>query len=192
MLRVIRERIEVRLHSNAARVSDGQRLRATRAARVAALVAVGGLLCWWAFLVEQRLWSPAVTPTSREVTFDLLVSDADTGHAISGAEIGIDGETGEYDPPGPTWKGITDAGGRLRLVESFRATTVLGKDGKVRGQIVFNTGTPLSNGSYLLVVRAAGYRQETIRLEEKFPRGIAYEDSSPRTIQVRLSPGPAR
>jgi hypothetical protein len=55
---------------------------------------------------------------------------------------------------------------------------VLGKDGKVRGNVVFYSGTPLSNSSHLLVVRAPGYREDTIRLEEKFPRGIAYEDPS--------------
>ena len=130
---------------------------------------------------------------TRQVTFDVVVSDADTGNAISGAEVGIDEETGEFDPPGPTWKGTTDARGRARLAHDFDANTVLGKDGKVRGRVVFNTGsTPGLVFSYLVVVRATGYREETIRLEAHFPRGIAYEDPSPQTIRVQMTPDPAR
>jgi len=82
------------------------------------------------------------------VTFDVVVSDADTGNTISGAEVGIDEETGEFAPPEPTWEGITDAGGRARLAHDFDANTVLGKDGKVRGRVVFNSGSPLTNLSY--------------------------------------------
>ena len=108
------------------------------------------------------------------------------------AEVGIDEETGEYDPPGPAWKGATDAGGRLRLFHRFGANTMLGKDGKVRGRVVFNRGTSIQSFSYLLVVKAPGYREESINLELEFPRGIDYEDPSPRTIQVLLSPSPPR
>jgi hypothetical protein len=70
---------------------------------------------------------------------------------------------------------------------------VLGKDGKVRGRVVFNTGaTPGLVFSYLVAVRATGYREETIRLGAHFPRGIAYEDPSPQTIRVQMTPDPAR
>ena len=142
---------------------------------------------------RAALSSPTSTPVTRHVTFDVVVSDADTGNAVSGAEVGIDEETGEFDPPGPTWKGTTDARGRVRLVHDFDANTVLGKDGKVRGRVVFNTGTtPGLVFSYLVVVRATGYREETIKLGAKFPQGIDYEDPSPRTIRVLLSPDPAR
>ena len=130
---------------------------------------------------------------TRQVTFDVVVTDADTGNAISGAEVGIDEETGEFDPPGPTWEGTTDARGRARLAHEFDANTVLGKDGKVRGRVVFNTSTtPGLVFSYLVVVRATGYREETIRLGAHFPRGIAYEDPSPQTIRVQMTPDPAR
>ena len=168
------------------------RQRSIRRVRVAALLVVGGFLCWLAFQVEQRLSSPMATPVTRDVTFDVVVSDAETDIAVSGAEVGIDEETGEYDPPGPTWKGTTDAGGRLRLVHRFGANTMLGKDGKVRGRVVFNRGTSIQSFSYLLVVKAAGYREGSINLGVKFPRGIDYEDLSPRTIQVLLSPSPPR
>ena len=192
MLRAIRDRIDARLRSIAPRVPASRRSRAIRAAWVAALVAGGGLLCWVTFLVEQRLSAPPVTPGWRDVTFDLVVSDIATGNAISGAEVGIDEESGQFDPPGPTWKRITDVGGRARLVHSYSANTVLGKDGRVRGNVVFSYGSPMTSFSYLLAVKAPGYRGRTIRLADEFPRGIAYEDPSPRTIRVRLSPVPAR
>lgn len=121
----------------------------------------------------------------------MVVSDTDTGNPVPGAEVGIDAETGEYDPPGPTWKGVTDAGGRVRLVHGFVANAVIGKDGKVRGLVVFNRGTSSLSFSDLLLVRAAGYRGETISLSRGFPRGVPYEDKSPRTVQVQLSPSPA-
>ena len=169
------------------------RPRLIRPLWVAALVA-GGILSFWAtFRIEQRLSSPPSPPVTRRVTFDVVVSDVATGNAISGAEVGIDEETGKFDPPGPTWMGITDARGRARLAHDFEANTVLGKDGKVRGRVVFNAiTTPGLVFSYLVVVRATGYREETIRLGSHFPRGIAYEDPSPQTILVRLSPEPAR
>ena len=70
---------------------------------------------------------------------------------------------------------------------------MLGRDGKVQGRVVFNTSTtPGLVFSYLVVVRAAGYREETIRLGAQFPRGIAYEDPSPQTIRVQMTPDPAR
>jgi hypothetical protein len=167
--------------------------RAIRPLWVAALVAGGILSCWATFRIEQRLSSPPSPPGTRQVTFDVVVSDVATGKAISGAEVGIDHETGEFDPPGPTWMGITDARGRARLAHDFEANTVLGKDGKVRGRVVFNAiTTPGLVFSYLVVVRAIGYREETIRLGAHFPRGIAYEDPSPQTIPVRLSPEPAQ
>ena len=50
----------------------------------------------------------------------------------------------------------------------------------------------MSLPTYLVVVRATGYREETIRLGAHFPRGIAYEDPSPQTIRVRMTPDPAR
>jgi hypothetical protein len=78
------------------------------------------------------------------------------------------------------------------LSHGFAANTAIGKDGKGRGKVDFIVGTAIPNFSYLLVVRASGYREESIRLEEEFRRGIAYEDPSPRTIRVRLSPSPAR
>jgi hypothetical protein len=168
------------------------RKRSIRRARVAALVVVGGFLCWLTFQVEQRLSSPTATPVTRDVTFDVVVSDAETHLAVSGAEVGIDEETGEYDPPGPTWKGTTDAGGRLRLVHRFGANTVLVRDGKVRGRVVFNRGTSIQSFSYFLVVKAPGYREESINLGAKYPRGIDYEDPYSRTIQVLLSPSPPR
>jgi hypothetical protein len=166
------------------------RPRAIRPLWVAALVAGGVLSCWATFRVEQRLTS---LPVTRQVTFDVVVTDADTGNAISGAEVGIDQETGEFDPPGPTWEGTTDARGRARLAHDLEANTVLGKDGKVRGRVVFNTSTtPGLVFSYLVAVRATGYREETIRLGAHFPRGIAYEDPSPQTIRVQMTPDPAR
>ena len=168
------------------------RQRSIRAVRVATLVVVGGFLCWLTFQVEQRLSSPTATPATRDVTFDVVVSDADTDIAVSGGEVGIDEETGEYDPPGPTWKGTTDASGRLRLVHPFGTNTVLGKDGKVRGRVVFNRATSIQSFPYLLVVRAPGYREESINLGAKFSQGIDYEDPYPRTIQVPLSPSPPR
>jgi hypothetical protein len=165
------------------------RRRSIRAVRVATLVVAGGLFCWLTFQVEQRLSSPPPPPpVTRDATFDVLVSDAATNMAVSSAEVGIDEETGEFDPPGPTWKGTTDAGGRLRLVHPFGTNTVLGKDGKVRGRVVFNRGA----FSYLLVVKAPGYREESINLGARFPRGIDYEDPNPLTIQVPLSPSPLR
>jgi hypothetical protein len=160
--------------------------------RVAALVVVGGFLCWLTFQVEQRLSSQTTTQGTRNVTFDLVVSDADTNIAVSGAEVGIDQETGEFDPPGPTWKGTTDASGRLRLVHPFGTNTVLGKDGKVRGRVVFSRGTSIQSFSYLLVVRASGYREQSINLGARFSQGIDYEDPYPLTIQVPLSPSPPR
>src|SRR4051812_9821291 len=96
-----------------------RRPRAIRVAWVAALVAGGVLLCWATFLVEQRLSSPASPTTTREVTLDVVVSDADTGKPVVGAEVGIDEETGQFDPPGPKWMGRTDAGGRARLAHGF-------------------------------------------------------------------------
>src|SRR5262249_14995635 len=141
-----------------------------RTVRVATLVVVAGLLCWLAFRVEQRLSSPTATPVTRDLTFDVVVSDADTNIAVSSADVGIDEETGEIDPPGPTWKGTTDAGGRLRLIHRFGANTVLGKDGKVRGTVVFNRGTSTQSFSSLLVVRAPGYREESINLGVEFPQ----------------------
>src|SRR5262245_49148843 len=157
-----------------------------RTVRVATLVVVGGCLCWLTFQVEQRLSSPTATPVTRDMTFDVVVSDADTNIAVSSAEVGIDEETGQYDPSGPTWKGTTDAGGRLRLVHCFGANTVLGKDGKVRGRVVFNRGTSIPSFSYLLVVKAPGYREESINLGVRFSQDIDYKDPYPRTIQVLL------
>jgi hypothetical protein len=168
------------------------RQRSIRVLRVATLVLVGGFLCWLTFQVDQRLSSPTTTQVTRDVTFDVVVSDAETNIAVSGAEVGIDEETGEYDPPGPTWKGITDASGRHRLVHPFGTNTVLGKGGKVRGSVVFNRGTSIQSFSYLLVVKAPGYREESINLAAKFSQGIDYEDTYPRTIQVALSPSPPR
>jgi hypothetical protein len=168
------------------------RPRAIRAAWVAALVAGGCLLCWGTIRVEQSLSTPAVMPGSIEVTLDVVVTDADTGEAVSGAEVGIDQETGDMKAPGPTWKGITDERGVVRLVHDFDANTVLGKDGRVRGMVVFGSGSPPLNSWYLLAIRASGNREQSISLVDQFPRGIAYEDPSPRTIRVRLSPRPAR
>ena len=169
------------------------RQRAIRPLWVAALVSGGILSCWATFRIEQRLSSPPSPPVTRQVTFDVVVSDAATGNAISGAEVGIDEETGEFDPPGPTWEGTTEARGRARLVHEFGANTAIGKDGKVRGRVVFTSHlTPGLVFSYLVVVRATGYREQTIRLGAHFPRGITYEDPSPQTIRVRLSPDPAR
>lgn len=185
MLKSPRDRFYARLRSKAPRSSYSPRPRAIRIAWVAALVAGGGLIFWATFLVEQRITSPTVVPTKREVILDVVVSDAATGRAILGAGVGTDFETGDYDHPGPSWEGITDANGRFRLVRSFGANTMLGKEGKVRGRVVFTGGT-------FLVVRAPGYREETIDLEGRFPRGIDYEDTSPRTIRVLLSPSPAR
>jgi len=185
-------RVDVRLRSCAAPISDSLRRRAIHAALVSALVAGGGLSCWVTFLVEQRLTAPASPPVTREVTFHVVVSDADTGNPVPGAEVGIDAETGEYDPPGPTCKGSTDAAGRVQLVHGFVANAVIGKDGKVRGLVVFNRGTSSLSFSDLLVVRAAGYRGETVSLSREFPRGVPYEDPSPRTVQVQLSPSHAR
>ncbi len=152
---------------------------------------VGGVLsCWTTFRVEKGLTS---LPVTRGETFDVVVTDADTGKMLSGAEVGIDEETGDIDPPGPIWKGTTDSRGRARLAHDYEANTVLGKDGKVRGRVVFNTdATPGLVFSYLVAVRATGYREETIRLGAHFPRGIAYEDPSRQTIRVRLSPDLAR
>ena len=171
---------------------DGRRPRAIRAGGVAALVAGCGLVCGVAFLVERSLSAPTSSPEWRDVTFDVVVSDAATGLTIASAQVGIDEETGQYDPPGPTWEGITDARGQARLVHGFAANTAVGKDGTVRGRVVFNTGSPLSGGSYLLAVQAPGYRVQTVPLESRYPLGIAYEDRSSRPIQVRLSPIPAR
>ncbi len=168
------------------------RRRSIHTVWVAALVVVGGFLCWLTFQVEQRLSSPTATPVTRDVIFDVVVSDAKTDIAVSGAEVGIDEETGEYDPPGPVWKGTTDAGGRLRLVHRFDANTVLGEDGKVRGRVVFNSGTSIHSFSRLLVVKAPGYREESINLREEFAQGIDYEDSSPQAIRVLLSPSRPR
>lgn len=80
------------------------------------------------------------------------------------------------------------------MIQNFGANTVLGKDGKVPGRVVFTGGggTPLSNTPYFLVVRASGYREDKINLEGRFPRGIDFEDTTPRTIRVLLSPSPAR
>lgn len=64
--------------------------------------------------------------------------------------------------------------------------------GKIRGKVVFNYGSPTASFSCLLAVKASGYRGRTIRVADEFPHGIAYEDPSPRTIRVRLSPAPAR
>src|SRR5947209_11085725 len=108
MLRAIRGRLDARLGSNGPPIPDSPRPRAIRAAWVAALVAGGGLLCWAAFLVEQRLSAPATPPEWRDVTFNVVVSDAVTGKAVPGAQVGTDVETGQIDPPGPTWKGVTD------------------------------------------------------------------------------------
>ena len=69
---------------------------------------------------------------------------------------------------------------------------MLDKDGKVRGRVIFNRGTSIQCFSYLLVVKAAGYREGSINLGVKFPRGIDYDDLYPRTIQVLLSPSPPR
>jgi hypothetical protein len=181
LLRITWDRFYARHRTKAPRSSNNPRPRAIRLAWVAALVAGGGLVFWATFLVEQRLTSPTVLPTTREVSLDVVVSDAATGRAISGAGVGTDFETGDYNHPGPSWEGITDANGRFRLVQDFGANTVPGKDGKVRGRVVFTGGT-------FLVVRAPGYREETIYLEGRFPRGIDYEDASPRTIRVPLSP----
>ena len=59
------------------------RQKSIRTVRVASLVVVGGFLCWLTFQVEQRLSSPTATPDTRDVTFDVVVSDADTKIAIS-------------------------------------------------------------------------------------------------------------
>jgi hypothetical protein len=194
MLKAVRERLDARLRSNRPPTPDSPRPRAIRAAWVAALVAGGGVLCWMAFLVEQRLSAPATPPEWRDVTFDVVVTDAVTGKAVPRAQVGTDEETGQIDPPGPTWKGVTDAAGAFRLVEGFRANAVLGEDGKVRGRVLFDlgSGSPLLHFSSLFVVRAPGYREETINLAARFPEGIAYEDPSPRKIRVVLSPSPAR
>ena len=109
------------------------RQRSIRRIRVATLLVVAGFFCWLTFQVEQRLSSPPATPVTRDVTFDVVVSDAETNVPVSSAEVGIDEETGEYDPPGPTWKGTTDAGGRLRLVHRFGANSVLGRTARSGG-----------------------------------------------------------
>ncbi len=188
-----RNRFHARLRSKAPEVFDRPRPRAIRFAWVAALVAGGGLIFWATFLVEQRLSSPTVVPTTREVSLDVVVSDAATGRAILGADVGTDFQTEDYNHPGPSWEGIIDANGRYRLIRDFGANTVLGKDGKVRGRVVFKSGggTPLSNTSSFLVVKAPGYREDKINLKERFPGGIDFEDTSPRTIRVPLSPSPA-
>ena len=191
-MRTTWKRIHARLRSKAPGGPDSPRPRAIRIAWVATLVAGGGLIFWTTFLVEQRLTTPKLVPQRRMVTFDVVVSDADTGKAVSGARVGIDQETGDYDHPGPSWEGLTDAGGRFRLVRGFGANTVVGKDGKIRGRVNFTGGggLPLSNPSCFLVVRASGYREHKINLEGMFPRGIDFEDTSPRTIRVPLSPSP--
>jgi len=183
LLRITRDRFHTRLRSKVPEGYDRPRPRAIRIAWVAALVAGGGLIFWATFLVEQRLSSPTLVPTTREVVLDVVVTDAATGRAISVADVGTDFQTGDYNHPGPSWEGITDANGRFRLIRGFGANTVLGKDDKVRGKVVFTGGT-------FLVIRAPGYRQETIYLEGRFPRGIDFEDTSPRTIRVPLSPSP--
>lgn len=162
---------------------------AARAIRTAVLVVVGGFSCWLVFQIEPRPSSPT-TPFARDVTFDVIVSDSDTSVAISGAEVGIDMQTEEFDPPGPAWKGSTDATGRFRLVHSFPANTMLGKNGQVRGRVVFTLGEPMMSNSYLLVIKAPGYREKTIDLNAQFSGGIDYEDPSPRTVPVDLAPGP--
>ena len=86
----IRDRVVARLRSNGPPTPDSPRPRAIRVAWVAALVAGGGLLCWAAFLVEQRLSAPATPPEGRDVTFDVVVSDAVTGKAVPGAQVGTD------------------------------------------------------------------------------------------------------
>jgi hypothetical protein len=169
-----------------------KRPRSIRKVRVATLVVVGGFLCWVTFLVEQRLMSPTATPAARDVTFDVVVFDANTNIAVSSAEVGIDEETGQYDAPGATWKGTTNSSGLLRLVHRFGANTVLDKDGKVRGRVVFNQRTSIQSFSYRLVVKAPGYREEWINLGERYSGGIDYEDPYPRTIQVLLSPSTPR
>lgn len=88
-------------------------------------------------------------------------------------------------PPGTSWEGITDANGRFRLIRGYGVNTVLGKDGRVRGRVVFTGGT-------FLVFRSPGYREKTIYLEGRFPQGIDFDDTSPRTIRVPLFPSRAR
>lgn len=163
---------------------------AARAIRIAVLVVVGGFSCWLVFQVERRLGEPISTPAERDVTLDVIVSDSDTSVAISGAEVGIDMQTERIDPPGPAWKGSTDATGRFRLVDFFPANTVRGADGKVRGRVVFTLGEPMMSFSYLLAIKAPGYREKTIDLDAQFSGGIDYEDPSPRTVPVHLSPSP--
>src|SRR4051794_27617229 len=104
-------RVDARLRSKAPEDSYSPRPRAIRIAWVVALVAGGGLISWATFLVEQRLSSPTVVPTTREVILDVVVSDAATGRAVSGAGVGTDFETEDYNHPGPSWEGIIDANG---------------------------------------------------------------------------------
>ena len=154
------------------------------------LVVAGGVLCGLAFRVEQALTAPAATPGSRAVTLDVVVSDAETGVAIPGAEVAFDRETGQFAPPGPAWLGATDLGGLIRLLREFNANTVSGTDGKVRGRVVFHLADAPLSFSDLLLVRAPGYRAATLSLDAQFPQGFDYEDLSPQTIRVRLSPTP--
>lgn len=168
------------------------RPKAARTAWVVALVAGGCLSCWAAFVVEQRLSAPTLAPDSREVTFDVVVTDADAGTPVPGAQVGVDMETGEYGPPPPTWKGVTDATGHARVVNDYNANAVFGRDGKARGRVVFTRGSAPHSFSDLLVVRASGYRERIIALSVEYPQGINYEDPAPRTIRVQLPPSASR
>ena len=110
--------------------------------------------------------------------------------AAPGAEVAFDRETGQFAPPGPAWLGATDLGGLIRLLREFNANTVSGTDGKVRGRVVFHLADAPLSFSDLLLVKAPGYRAITLSLDAQFPQGLDYEDLSPQTIRVRLSPTP--
>ena len=162
---------------------------ASRVVRVLALVTLGVLACGGAFLVDRRWSAPVESPRVRTVDFDVVVVDSSTGLAVAGAEVGFHRESGDFNDPGPSWAGATDQGGRLRVVGNFAAVAVPDGRGGFRGTVVFHDGTPLSSVSELLVVRSPGYRGATIDLDARFPRGIAFEDRSARTIRVPLEPG---
>ncbi len=162
---------------------------ASRVVRVLALVALGVLACGVAVLVDRRWSAPIESPRVRAVDFDVVVVDSSTGLAVAGAEVGFDQESGDFDDPGPSWAGATDSGGQLRVVGYFAAVAVPDGRGGFRGTVVFHDGVPPSSVPDLLVVRAPGYRGATIDLDARFPRGIAFEDRSARTIRVPLAPG---
>lgn len=166
-----------------------RRPRGIHVAEIAAMFVIGGLLCSLVYWVERRWWTPMAIPAARDVTFDVVVLDAGAGTPIAGAEVGIEEETGEFDPPGPDWKGTTDARGRIRVVHRFQAHTMVGQDGKIRGRVVFNRASGIHSFSSSLVVKAPGHGELVVDLVARYPRGIDFEDPSALPITVTLVSG---